>query len=450
MDIEREIASWKAAIAAKSGLPVDAVQELEDHLRDEMAELGQAGLSDEEALLIGLRRMGESMPLASELAQVHCDRLWKQLNAAETDVAKPPKRELLWVIAAAFVAALLSKTPLLFGFNMQDNAGMAVYMRNAAFFVIPVLVVGCFALRRFPSRLFSGLSMLFLVALAAVNLYPFTEGSNSEALVALHLPILLWLAFGLAYTGGEWRSVRPTWDFIRFTGEFVVYSAVLGLGGIVFIGLTIVFFKAIGLPAESFIAEYIGMSGLFAMPVVAAYLVEKKRSAIENIAPVLARVFIPLFLAMILVFLCVMFTRLAILWQDRNLLIAIDLLLMLVTGMALYDLSARDIEKDNSFTGVDLMTLLLIIAVLVIDVLALSGIVARLSQFGFSPNKTAALGENVLLLGNLAGLAYSYIRLARGRGNRRSMLRWQVWCMPAYFIWMLIVVFALPPLYRFM
>jgi hypothetical protein len=96
------------------------------------------------------------------------------------------------------------------------------------------------------------------------------------------------------------------------------------------------------------------------------------------------------------------------------------------------------------------MSLLLMATALIIDILALGGIVTRLSQFGFSPNRAAALGENVLLLVNLAGLSYYYVRFQMGKGSRREILSWQVRCMPAYLAWLAWVVFALPPLYRFM
>jgi hypothetical protein len=446
LHVEQYIEAWKRELTDKCGLSAADAQELEDHLRDEMTDLTKADLSEDEALLIALRRMGEADTLASELAIVHSDRLWKHLQITDTPPNNAAGHELLWVLVAAFTAALLSKIPMLFGISFSESS---VYGVNAGLFVIPVLIVGCYALRRFPINvaLFGG--GMILAALAAVNLYPLTPESNSTMLTALHLPLLLWLVFGVAYTGGDWRSTRPVWDFIRFTGEFVVYAAILGLGGIVFTGLTITFFAALGLPAERFIIEYVALSGLFAMPIVAAYLVEKKRSIIENMAPVLARVFIPLFLTMTIVFIGFMFIRLPALYQDRDLLIAIDVLLMLVTGMCLYDLSARDLDQDTDFTGIDLMSLALIVSVLVIDVLALSGILSRLFQYGFSLNKTAALGENILLLLNLGGLAYFYIRFALGKATRRCMQKWQVVCMPAYFVWLVVVVFILPVLYKF-
>ncbi len=444
--MESGIAAWKAEIVAKSHLAAEEVQDLEDHLRDEMEALQKAGLAADEALLIGIRRMGNSAVLAGELALANSDKLWRHLMQSEAPPEPGRRQEVVWVILAALVAAGIGKLPLLFGVDIY-SADSEIYARNSALFVVPVLIAGYYLVRRFSASLLAFLGALIVVATVAVNTYPFQPGGSSSLLTILHLPILLWLLFGLAYTAGEWRNTRSIWDFIRFTGEFFIYCVLIGLGGMVFMMLTMMFFQAIRLPAERFLTEWVGYSGLLGIPVVAAYLVEKKRSLIENIAPVLARIFIPLFLVMTLAFIVAALSRLSMFWQDRNILITVDLLLVLVTGMVLYDLSAR--ESEGTFTGSDLMSLLLMSAALIIDVLALGGIIGRLGQFGFSPNKIAALGENILLLGNLAGLIYAYVRLRQGKGSRRQLLSWQVYCLPAYLVWMAWVVFALPPIYRF-
>lgn len=439
------MAAWKAEVAAKSHLAVGDLAELEDHLRDEMGALQASGLAEDEAFLIATRRMGNSTALAGELSLANLDKTWVQLPQADEPAAGGSRQEVGWVVAAAVAAAALGKLPLLFGVHLVE--GVSVYARNASLFVIPVLICGYYLARRFRASLLAPLGVALAAIAVVVNAYPFQSEGSTLLLTVLHLPMMLWLLFGLAYTDGEWRNVRPVWDFIRFTGEFVVYSVLIGLGGVVFMMLTAAFFSAVGLHIEDILMEWAAYSGLLGVPVVAAYLVEKKRSLIENIAPVLARIFIPMFLVMTVVFLAVSFTRLQALAQNRDLLIIVDLLLALVTGMVLYDLSAR--SSDGPFEHADLMSLLLIATALIIDVLALGGIVARLNQFGFSPNRAAALGENVLLFLNLAGLAYFYVRFQRGKGSRRDILSWQTQCMPAYFVWLAWVVFALPPLYRF-
>src|SRR5690606_2653417 len=176
---------------------------------------------------------------------------------------------------------------------------------------------------------------------------------------------------------------------------FFLYSVLILCGGGVLTALIATFFEAIDIPSEAWVIEYVAFSGLLATPVVAAYLVEKKRSLIENLAPVLAKIFIPLFVLMIIGFIVAMAVQRTNIVEDRDMLIAIDVLLLLVVGMILYDLSARSESETFSFSHG--MNLALITAAIVIDVIALYGILSRLSGDGFTPNRTAALGENVLL-----------------------------------------------------
>src|SRR5439155_13577891 len=92
----------------------------------------------------------------------------------------------------------------------------------------------------------------------------------------------------------------------------------------------------------------------------------------------------------------------------REVLIGFDLLLAVVVGLVLYAASARDPEAPpDLFDGLQLA---LLVSALVIDGVALSAIAARISEFGFTPNRVAALGENILLFVNLTRTAWLYLR----------------------------------------
>jgi Domain of unknown function (DUF4153) len=181
--------------------------------------------------------------------------------------------------------------------------------------------------------------------------------------------------------------------------------------------------------------------------VVASWLVEAKQSVIENMAPVLTRLFAPLFAAALLTFLATM------LWTgrgvdiERNVLIAFDLLLVVVLGLLLYSISARDPRSPTD--AFDVVQVVLVISALLADTMALWAIAARVSEFGFSPNRVAALGENVILLVNLAWSAVLYIRFLRGRGSFSALERWQTDYLPVYAGWAAIVVIAFPPVFGY-
>ena len=164
-------------------------------------------------------------------------------------------------------------------------------------------------------------------------------------------------------------------------------------------------------------------------------------------APVLTRLFTPLFAAMLLAFLV------AMLWTgrgvqiEREVLIAFDLLLVVVLGLLLYSISARD---PQAVPGVfDVAQVVLVVSALLADILALWAIAARITEFGASPNRVAALGVNVLLLVNLAWSAVLYIGFLHGRGLFARLERWQTRYLPVYAAWAVIVVVTFPPLFGY-
>ena len=74
---------------------------------------------------------------------------------------------------------------------------------------------------------------------------------------------------------------------------------------------------------------------------------------------------------------------------------------------------------------------------------------ARLTESGFSPNRVAALGENVILLANLAWSAVLYLRLLRGHGSFTGLEWWQTDYLPVYAVWAVIVVIVFPPVFGY-
>ena len=175
---------------------------------------------------------------------------------------------------------------------------------------------------------------------------------------------------------------------------------------------------------------------------------EAKQSVVENMAPVLTRLFTPLFTVILLVFLATMAWTGQAIDIKREVLISFDLLLVLVVGLVLYAMSARDAQSPPDFF--DLLQLVLVASALAVDTLALAAIAGRINEFGFTPNRVAALGENIILLVNLAWTAWLYVRFIRRRTRFAELERWQMNYLPIYSAWAAVVVIAFPPLFRFM
>ena len=106
-------------------------------------------------------------------------------------------------------------------------------------------------------------------------------------------------------------------------------------------------------------------------------------------APVLTMLFPPLF--------AVMLAGAAVVYAatglggafDRDLVVVLDALLLVVLALVLYGMSARD--PSTSPEWMDGIQLVAVVAALVLDVMVLGAMIARIGELGFTPNRTAAL-----------------------------------------------------------
>ena len=449
-ELEDQISLWRGFLRRRQAIHAVDVDELEDHLREQVSTLMDAGLSAEEAFLVGVKRLGSLDALSREFAREHSERLWKQLVPAGAESGgRSGGREGMIALLLGVAAGAAVKAPVLFGRQLDEHRpeDMSFYARNFSFFVLPLLA-GFFLWKRGAQlRKALGLGVVFLVAAVFANVHPWTPLGATERLAALHLPIVLWLAVGVAYAGSRWREVAGRMDFIRFSGEWFIYYVLMALGGGVLTAFVVMIFESIGVKMEAFIGGWLLPCGAAGAVLIGAWLVEAKQNVIENMAPVLTRLFTPLFTAVLLTFLA------TLLWTgrgmdiQRNVLIGFDLLLLVVLGLLLYSISARDPRAAPA--PFDWLQILLVTSALLVDAVALWAIVGRISEFGFTPNRVAALGENLILLVNLAWSAVLYLRFVSGRGPFTALEKWQTNYLPVYGLWAAAVVILFPPVFGY-
>lgn len=353
--------------------------------------------------------------------------------------------EALLAFALAITAAIFIKVPALFGVDLDQNEDF--YFRNLSLFVLPLLT-GYFAWKRqIETRTIIRLASVFILAGFVANIYPFGQGSDTEALFALHLPVALWLIVGIAFSGGRWNQSERRMNFVRFSGEFFIYYVLIALGGGVLTAFMALIFGNIDIDIEPFFESWLLPCGATGAVIIASWLVETKKNLSDNIAPVLARLFTPLFTIMLITFLATM------LWTgrgvdiERDVLIAFDMLLVVVLGLLLYCISSRDPKSTPG--AFDVIQVVLLVSALAADSVALWAISERITEFGFTPNRVAVLGMNIILLVNLGWSAVLYIRYLGGRSPFRLIEQWQTNYLPVYALWAAIVVIIFPPLFGF-
>lgn len=446
--LEEQLDQWRGYVQRRRAISAADVDEMEDHLRGQVNDLTASGLDDEEAFLVAVKRMGNLDEVSREFAREHSERLWKQLVLVPEEPGESGRwRELGVVLALAVAAGIWVKILL-------DTAGddELVVVRNGVFAVLPFLAGYFVWKRRVPWRVSATLLAATAALALVVNLYPFESGPYDEPgmtlfLAITHTPVVLWLLLGVVYAGGAWRSGARRMDFVRFTGELIIYLALIALGGGLLIGLTFGVLGLVGVDFEPFLGDWLLPFCLPGALMVGAWLVEAKKNVVENIAPVLTRVFTPLTIVMLVAIFVVLLVNGPLTAVDRELLILMDAILVLVLFLLLYSISARDpLAPPGIF---DWMQLVLVGAALAVDAVALTAMLTRIAEFGFTANKVAALGLNLVLLVHLAWAAWLATGFLRGQRTFGAIERWQTQYLPVYAAWAAIVVVVFPPVFAF-
>ncbi len=396
----------------------------EQLLEEQIAQLRRAGLTEDEASLIAARRR-------------------RSLNGPSQAIVRA---DTLVALGLAVAAALAVKVPALFGILLSPDQELPpFYARNATLFVFPLLATYFVWKRGVDFVRMLWLALPFSAIALFANVYTFPGGSDTEVLTILHTPIALWLAVGFTYAAGCGFAGSARMNFVRFSGELAIYYVLIALGGGVLTAFTVMMFSAIDMKADWIVGGWLIPCGAAGAVIIGSWLVEAKQNVMENMAPVLTRLFTPLFTVLLLMFLATMAWTGNPINVEREVLIGFDLLLAVVVGLVLYAVSARDPEAAPGFF--DGLHLLLIVCALVVDGVALWAIAARITEFGFTPNRVAALGENLILLVNLAWSAWLYASFWRRQGSFAALERWQMDYLPIYSAWAALVVVVFPPLF---
>jgi hypothetical protein len=442
--VESQIAEWRAYVSNEPAVNGHDVDELEDHLRQQIAELTHAGLSEDEGFLVAVKRMGDLDALSREFAREHSGRLWKQLVLADDE--QPSNAPRGWLEAGVFAvgaAVAIQLARLAAGFPDEQPTWFAL---NLGLFVLPFLAAYFARRRQLDRRGWALAAVPFALGAVVVNTYPFDADSDTEVLAALFLPVALWFATAFPYMGGTIRIHERRMDFVRFAGEWFIYYVLIALGGGLLMALTAAILRPAGVDVD-LVAHWVMPSGAAGAVVVAAWLVESKQRVVENMAPVLTMIFTPLFAVMLACAAAVYAVTGLGGAFDRELLSVLDALLVVVLALVLYGMSAR--EPTTSPGWMDWIQLVAVVGALLLDLMVLGAMIARIGDLGFTPNRTAALGLNLVLLVNLGGAAWLSARFLGHQSSFHRLERWQTSYLPVFALWAAAVVVVLPPLFGF-
>lgn len=365
-----------------------------------------------------------------------------RLNFDTTDISWGTGKELLFVIIASLLAGLIAKIPEFAGLSEEY-----FYPRNLSFIVFPFLTAYFAWKQKTPTRQIIIVSVVMLVSAIYINMLPDNPGSDTLILACIHLPLLLWAATGFTFTGNHPTDYQRRLDYLRFNGDLVVMTTILMIAGALLTGITLGLFKIIDIEIETFYFKYIAVWGASAAPIAGTYLVRTNPQLVNKVSPVIAKVFTPLVLVMLVVYLGAVIYTGKDPYNDREFLMLFNGLLIGVMAIILFSVAENTKQPGNKWAPV-LLSCLSIITV-IINGIALSAIIFRIAEWGITPNRLAVLGSNLLILANLVIVTYKLVQSARNSNASAGVEKSIAAFLPVYVIWTIVVTFLFPVLFNF-
>ncbi|MHC0038083.1 DUF4153 domain-containing protein [Pseudoneobacillus sp. C159] len=369
--------------------------------------------------------------------------VWNErLHFKETVNTEKPsllKKDFLFMGILAILAG--GCTRIIFHFVEQE----AIAPINLAFGVLP-FIAAFFVYKNKPKKtVIYTVALLFLISGFYLNILPLND-RDSTILAYLHLPIFLWGVIGFAFTGNEYTRGSTRLAYLKLNMEFGILYACMAVSGMLLFSLTLQLFRFVGLDIADFYFRNVVVFGAASLAIVAIYLVSMNLKLAKNITPYIAKIFSPLVLVTLFAYL------ITVIWVgknpflDRNFLIAFNGILIGVLAVTIFSITERSADEKRSIS--DYIHFVLIVLALMIDSVALSAIVFRLSSYGITPNRLAILGVNILIWANLMRIMLSYMRFLQNKTGPSAIQDAVTKYLPVYTLWAAFVTFTFPLIFK--
>lgn len=383
------------------------------------------------------------MEIYPEISENKIYGFWKARLEFENfieDSAKIRKTDILFLIIACVIAGLLIKIPQIFDIHITDDL---FYAKNAGLIVLTGLSLYAFLTKDLIKAKHLVIALVvFVISAVYINLLPSFPESDSINLAYLHLPLMLWCLYGLIFIDFNTKDKIKRIDYIKYNGDLAILMALIAIAGGILTGVTINLFMAIDLPVEQFYFNYIVITGMVSVPVVATFIIRNYPFIANKIAPVIANIFSPIVLVTLIVYMVSIIVAGKDPYNDRDFLIVFNLMLLGVMAIVVFSISGTSVNKRQRINEMTLFALTIV--TLLIDLVALSAILYRLGEFGFTPNRAAVLGSNLLIFGNLVMIMIDLYRV-NFRNKQINIVELTIAnYLPVYTLWSIFVVFGIP------
>ena len=345
------------------------------------------------------------------------------------------------LIISLIAVIFLARIPQIFGFS--DSMKELFEIKN--------LLLIAFAgitfyelLRKENSKLFFWLGFLVFYSLMTLHLnslsgYP--EG-QTFILALLHAPILFWFMFGLAFNIGKSNDSRAWTGFLRYNGDLLLFTGLVMICWTILLGITISLFESMDIKFSDMMVLDLYINAAIISPLIASFAIERIPTLTNKIVPLIARIFNPVLLIVLIIYLITIAQAGKNIYAEREFLIVFNIILFTVLSVTIFSLSNITGTKKDKFQFIVLYFLTLFACVL--NLIALSAILYRLFTYGITPNKLAVTGMNLIIFANLITIGINLFQIQISKRDPLSISRNITRFLPLYGVWTFIVVIVFP------
>lgn len=366
----------------------------------------------------------------------------ERLNYESQEISWGTRSELVFIILGSLLAGIIAKLPAFLNFDPQQ-----FYMRNIGFIFLPVLAVWFNWKKQIPRSQVLITTLIMVICLVFINLLPGTQKNDTLILSCIHLAFILWLVLGISFVGENHQEYSRRIDFLKYNGDLAVMTAIILIAGAILTGITIGLLTLIGSDLSRIYREYVAIFGLAAAPIVGTYLVQTNPQLVGKVSPIIAKLFTPLVLITLVFYLFAILFSGKDPYNDREFLMIFNFLLIGVLALILFSVAEGSSENQNRTNKIILLALSVL--TIIVNGIALSAIIFRISEWGITPNRLAILGANLLILTNLILVTIRIYKATIRKSNLMEVEQLIARFLPIYGIWAIVVTFLFPFLFGF-
>ena len=367
---------------------------------------------------------------------------YERLNYTQSEISWGIKNEWKVVTILAALVAVVAILPNFFKIE-QD----IFYAKNVGFIVFPALMLYFVWKQHQPLNKLIAPLIISLVSALYINLLPTLTNSDSVSQAFFHLPIFLWAIFGYTFIGGDVSTTNKKINFLRFNGDLLVLCGLMLIAGGLFTAITINLFEVLKVNIITIYFNYFVAIGLSIIPLFAAYLIENNGHLVHKVSPVIARIFTPLVTITLFIYLVTIFFTGTYPTANRDYLLLFNVLLIAVMALIIFSLS--EVAKNTQQKSNQIILWVLSVLAIIVNGIALGSILYRINDFGFTPNRLAVLGGDILILVNLLLVSFNLFKVVTGRVEVEKVESSIALFLPLYFVWTAFVTFGFPILFQY-